>query len=349
MGNNGANRAGDTSQRCGNSPAVSVSGHFSPKSEPPDVLSKQELIRHLAEMGFNDTDTAQAAYFIDRVGYTHAKPYAVRFAHRETGLAAVEAAVRFDRLFQSVLLKYIGLFEVQFRAQYSRLMAETGGAFAHRDPSCFKSQDLHMASLESYADEVNRQSRQSNVRVRKLIDAYGDLPVWDAVEVMTMGTLSKLYKNTRSKAVRFGVADSFGVRCDELTSWMGTISYVRNRCAHFGRLLGTKLVYMPKAIKGIGLSTDHPLYAALILEKLLSTDTEFPEDLPLMYSVGLLSDIVDVANECPMPIVLEYFPPNWKRLISRRDVVGADVTVGSVPLPKPSRIHVTGCRKSVNP
>lgn len=49
MGNNGVNRAGDTSQRCGNSPAVSVSGHFSPKSEPPDVLSKQELINHLAD------------------------------------------------------------------------------------------------------------------------------------------------------------------------------------------------------------------------------------------------------------------------------------------------------------
>ena len=340
MCNNGPNRAGDTSQRCGNSPAVYVSGHFVPKSEPPEVLGKEDLLSRLAGMGFDDTETPQASYFIDRIGYTHAKPYAKRFAHRGTGLAAVEAAVRFDRLFQSVLLKYIGLFEVQFRALYSRLMAESGGAFAHRDPSCFKRRDWYRDSLVNYAEEVNRQSRQRNVRVRGAIEKYGDLPIWDAVEVMTMGTLSKLYKNTRSKDVRFGVADSFGVRYDELVSWMGTISYVRNRCAHFGRLLGTKLVYMPRAIAGVALSTNHPLYAVLILEKLLSAEVEFPNNLPLMYSVGLLTDIVDAASECTAPIVSDYFPPNWESLISRRDIVGAEVTIGTSGFPRPPRIRV---------
>lgn len=339
MCKNEANRAGDTSQRCGNSPAVYVSRHFTPKSEPPEVLSKSELLTRLSDMGFDDTDTPQASYFIDRVGYSHARPYAARFAHRCTGLATVEAAVRFDRLFQSVMLKYIGIFEVQFRAQYSRLLAESGGAFAHRDPSCFKSMKWFESSLSAYAEEANRQIRQKNEHVRSGVETYGDLPVWDAVEVMSMGTLSKLYKNTRSKRVRFGVADSFDVTYEDLVSWMGTISFVRNRCAHFGRLLGTNLVYMPRAIDGVALSTRHPLYAALVLEKLLSSEVEFPNNIPLMHSVCLLSDIVDAASECTEPIVSEYFPPNWKRLISRADIVGVDVAVGTVASSRPSRIR----------
>lgn len=340
MCKNKDNRAGDTSQRCGNSPAVYVSGRFVPKSNPPSVLSKEDLLARLRCMGFNDTDTPQASFFMDRVGYTHARPYANEFANRGLGLAAVDLAICLDRQFQSLLLEYIGLFEVQFRSQYSRLMAESGGPFAHRDPSCFKNMEWHKASIDVYAEEANRQVRQGNDHVRREVETYGDMPVWDAVEVMSMGTLSKLYKNTRSKAVRFGVSDSFGVRYDDLVSWMGTITFVRNRCAHFGRLLGTKLVVRPRPLPRVGLSTSHPLYAVLLLEKLLSSNVEFPKNMSLMYSLRLLSDFHDLASEFDGPIARTYLPPNWKSLVSREDIVGVNVTLETIDGPRPPKILV---------
>lgn len=322
MGKNGINRAGDTSQRCGNSPAVSVSGQFVPKSDPPEVLDEDGLLALLASQGFIDANSPQARYFLRRVGYTHAKPYSSRFSKMGAGLATVSRAIRFDRQFQSMLLEYIGLFELQFRAQYAHLMAQECGPFAHRDPSNFKRLDWYERTLSNYADEVNRQARQKNQRVREHIRKYGDLPIWEAVEVMSMGTLSKLYKNTRSRAVRFGVADAFGVKYEELVSWLGTISFVRNRCAHFGRLLGTKLVMIPKAIPGVGLATNHPLYAVLILERLLSTDQNFPDDPTLMYSACLAAELNAIASKGEAIITRSYLPPNWRALISREDIMG---------------------------
>lgn len=330
MGNNSYNRAGDTSQRCGNSPAVSVSEPFVPKSEPPEVLDEEGLLSLMAGQGFQDADSPQARYFLRRIGYTHAKPYTARFSRVGAGLATVSRAIRFDRQFQSMLLEYIGLLELQFRAQYAYHMARELGPFAHRSPANFKRADWYAKTMSNYADEANRQSRQKNRHVRELIQEYGDLPIWDAVEVMSMGTLSKLYKNTRSKAVRFGVADAFGVTYDELVSWLGTISFVRNRCAHFGRLLGTKLVTIPKAIPGVGLATTHPLYAVLILERLLNTDQDFPDDPTLMYSACLAAELNAIASANEGIVVRSYLPPNWRALISREDIVGTRLTAAPI-------------------
>lgn len=330
MGKNGVNRAGDTSQRCGNSPAVSVSGAFVPKATPPEVLDEDGLLALLGSQGFADAGSPQARYFLRRVGFTHAKPYSSRFSKTGAGLATVSRAVRFDRQFQSMLLEYIGLFELQFRAQYAYLMAQQCGPFAHREPANFKRLDWYERSLSNYADEVNRQSKQKNQGVRDHILEYGDLPIWEAVEVMSMGTLSKLYKNTRSKVVRFGVADAFGVRYEELVSWLGTISFVRNRCAHFGRLLGTKLVTIPKPIRGIGLATTHPLYAVLILERLLSTDQDFPDDPTLMYSACLAAELNAIAGPNEGIITRSYLPPNWRALVSREDIVGTRLSLAPI-------------------
>ena len=296
-------------------------------------------------MGFDDANTPQASYFIGRAGYSHARPYAKAYARKGLGLATVEKAIRFDRELQAILLKHIGLFEVQFRAQYSRLLADAAGPFAHRDPSQFRNAAQYAKSMERYVDEANRRMRQRDGHARAMVEEYGDLPVWDAVEAMTMGTLSMLYKNTRSKAVRFGVADSFGVRYEELASWMGTISFVRNRCAHFGRLAGTNLVIAPKAIDGVSLSTSHPLYAVLILERLLSSKVEFPGDLPLMYSIGLAAEINDLAAEYEGPVTRAYLPPNWQRLITRPDVVGASLVIENEPGPRPPMVTVVGRRE----
>lgn len=329
MSKNEDNRAGDTSQRCGNSPAVSVSGPFVPKTQPPTVLTEDEIVDRVSALGYADAETEQARYFLRHIGYTHAKPYFKRFPPASFGLAVVSGAIRFDRQFQSLLMEYIGLFELQFRTQYAQAMASEGGAFAHRDPSNFKRQDWHSDSMRSYAKEANRQSRQGNAAVRAAIDTYGDLPVWDAVEVMSMGTLSKLFKNTRSKKVRRAVADSFGVKEAELTSWLGTISYVRNRCAHFGRLLGTKLVSMPKAIAGAGIPTSSPLYAVLILERLLSTDLEFRDDPTLMYSASLAAETSALCSSTDPRVAAAFLPPNWRSAVCRESIVGSTVVPAS--------------------
>lgn len=326
MADNEPNRAGDTSQRCGNSPALRFSKDFIPPSPSIRVLDEDGLVTKLGSLGFVDADTEQARYLLGRIGYAHVKGYLREFTDgRVPSLMRVHQAMTLDRRFQAVLLEYIGLFELQFRAQYSQELARVGGAFAHRDEENFKSPEHFREFVGDYQRELNRQLNAGNRHVMALMGRYGELPIWDAVEVMSFGTLSKMYKNTRSKAVRFVVADSFGVRHEMLESWMQSIAYARNRCAHFGRLLGTTLSAPPKRLGGISLSNQHPFYLVLVLEKLLNTDVGFSDDTSLMYSLSLLLDMANLIARTPRNIADLYVPPNWRSMMTARNVAGTSV------------------------
>ena len=52
----------------------------------------------------------------------------------------------------------------------------------------------------------------------------------------TFGTLSKMYKILKADDAKKAVADYFGVSYSILESWMENLSYIRNICAHHGRL-----------------------------------------------------------------------------------------------------------------
>lgn len=325
MGKNAINRTGGTSRRSGNPPVVSFSDEFSPKTDPPEVLDESGLIERMAGKGFVDARTNQARYFLRRIGYAHASDYFRSFSGgARPGLMAIHQAILFDRRMQSEIMKGIGLFELQFRAQYAYLMSAEGGAFAHRDPSNYKDREHFLSFLSDYEREVNRQLANRNGKILHFVETYGDAPIWQAVEIMSFGTLSKLYRNTRSRSVRIGVADSFGIRYEILTSWMRTISFVRNRCAHFGKLFGTRLVAAPKGIPDVQLRNTHPFYVVLMLEKLLSTDDEFSDDPSLMYSLDLARNIAGIIGTTPLEVRSRLVPANWRSLMTRRDIVGTD-------------------------
>ena len=60
------------------------------------------------------------------------------------------------------------------------------------------------------------------------------MPIWAAVELLSFGTVVKLYNNmqTRDKAA---VAKAFGTPHHYLYSWLRLFVEVRNICAHYGR------------------------------------------------------------------------------------------------------------------
>ncbi|MEI4907989.1 Abi family protein, partial [Klebsiella pneumoniae] len=91
---------------------------------------------------------------------------------------------------------------LQFRAQYSYALSAERGAFAHRNPRNFKNPDYFDSFLASYQKEFNRQLRNRNREISRAYEEYGDAPTWLAVEIMSFGTLSMLFKNTRSAKVR---------------------------------------------------------------------------------------------------------------------------------------------------
>lgn len=331
MGNNGTNRTGGTSRRSGNPPVVTFSTDFHPKSEPPKPFDHNDLDQHISARGFAVDSPELARYFLERISYQHASSYFHLFLDEEGGVvkntpvSCLNRVILFDRKLQSILLEYIGLFELQFRAQYSYLMSAEGGAFAHRNPANFKDLSHFESFLKSYGDEISRQMRSGNDIISASLCKYGDAPIWQAVEVMSFGTLSKLYMNTKSKLVVHGVADSFGVRSSQLISWMRSLSFVRNRCAHFGALLGQPIPAKPSSIPGVTCGNDGAFYSILLLEKLL-----FPHEILLEYPYTafgfmLAQEVTDLFNEFSDVLDIAGIPEHWDKLILCEQITGVEV------------------------
>jgi abortive infection bacteriophage resistance protein len=70
------------------------------------------------------------------------------------------------------------------------------------------------------------------------------------IEVLSMGLLSKIFANLKSSKAKKAVADHFKLpTADTLESWMKALSYVRNICAHHGRLWNRVLTIKPQMLK----------------------------------------------------------------------------------------------------
>ncbi len=291
-GNIGSDRAEGTSSSnaSGNPSAVSYSVPGSYES----------FVNELRSQGFTDSDTVEAVFMLERVSYRHMLPY-LRAAKRISGqdkpmIKDAHDLLAFDRRFQAVVFKYIGILEGQLRAQYAHWLEERAGKMALYDAANFFNARHYESSMASLRREAQR-SKDPIIRSFVRSDADGfRLPVRDAVECMTLGTLSKLISNTKVEGVSDTVAAFFGVSRAELTNWTKTVVSVRNTCAHFDPYVVRKEIpSTPIAIRGLDAETRSTFYVVFILGRLLSARIRFL-DVNLLYSFRLWFDLKEVVD-----------------------------------------------------
>ena len=69
-------------------------------------------------------------------------------------------------------------------------------------------------------------------------------------EVFSMGLLSKIFRNLENSTAKKGIAKHFNLPNPYiLESWMHSMTYVRNLCAHHSRLWNRTLTLKPQLLK----------------------------------------------------------------------------------------------------
>jgi abortive infection bacteriophage resistance protein len=74
-------------------------------------------------------------------------------------------------------------------------------------------------------------------------------PGWAAIEELTLGDISHIYKGLARDADRKAIAKRFDAPQDKLESWLHTLTFVRNCCAHHARLWNRELPIAPKLMR----------------------------------------------------------------------------------------------------
>ena len=71
-------------------------------------------------------------------------------------------------------------------------------------------------------------------------------PSWMMIEITSFGSLSMLFQNLQLPHDKRAIAHSFGVDDSTFASWLHSIVYVRNVCAHHSRLWNRVMRISPK-------------------------------------------------------------------------------------------------------
>ena len=167
----------------------------------------------------------------------------------------------------------------------------------------------HQSFIDDIEAEIRRNSKATFVKNFRGNYEGGQLPIYALVEVFSFGTLSKFYKNMKNSDKKV-VAKFFGVGFTYLESWLESISYVRNICAHYGRLYNAKLSKTPmlyKEYSEIGIGNNRIFGVLLCLKQLLKNDSHwniFVDKIEMLFEKYESVDIKTMG-----------FPENWKELL----------------------------------
>ena len=160
-----------------------------------------------------------------------------------------ENAVRlyyFDKQLRSLIFSAIQSIEIALRTKMIHHVSMKYGAFWFTDPSLALRHDLFATNLDHIKAEISR-SREDFIQEHYVRYSSPDVPPsWKALEVVTFGSLSKLYFNLNDNDIKKNIAAEFRLPHRKfLDSWIKSMAVLRNITAHHARLWNRKFPNMP--------------------------------------------------------------------------------------------------------
>lgn len=151
----------------------------------------------------------------------------------------------FDRDLRQLVVNEMEKVEVAVRAKMIYILAHSYGAFWHTDPKYFSDGALHTKTIGKIKEEFRRSDAQF---IRSFKKKYANPlpPCWTAFEIISFGSLSVLYSNLKPGRSKREVANWFGLDDRTFASWLHSLVYVRNVCAHHSRLWNRELRIQPR-------------------------------------------------------------------------------------------------------
>lgn len=218
----------------------------------------------------------------------------------------------FNANFIQIIFPEIEKIEINVRCRVANYFAEKYGVLGYLDAENFVNEEYHTEFLNDIQEEIRRNSKAPFVRNFRENYEGGELPIYALVEIFSFGTLSKFYKNMHNKDKK-AIAQMFGVGYTYFESWLESIAYVRNICAHYGRLYNAKLSKAPMLYKEYTQIKirNYTIYAVLLCMKhLLKNDAHWNL---FVDKIELLFDKYDNVQIKTMG-----FPINWKKLLENK-------------------------------
>jgi abortive infection bacteriophage resistance protein len=240
-------------------------------------LSIDDQIAKLKQRGLIITNADKAKEYLERIGYYRLSGYwhpLRKSSITQTSDGKLNTKIHdvfkdnanfydvirlyvFDKKLRLLFLDALERIEIALRVDIALLLGKID-RFAYKNLSLLHGNFVKKKNIitgkTAYEDWLHNFKKVFNQSKDDFIIHYkktydGDLPIWIAVELWEFGTLSKFLSGMRHQDIDI-IAKKYGImRPELLTSWIKSMSLLRNICAHHGRLWNRSLSNIPKYIR----------------------------------------------------------------------------------------------------
>lgn len=220
-------------------------------NKPP--LTYPQLLQQLKDRGLAVRNEPKALHLLKNISYYRLSGYWFplledKVNHVFKPGSTFETAFKlycFDRELRLMVMREIEKIEVAVRSQMNHIMAHYKGVYWFRDETIFRNREKLEASLEKLRTDFDQSDEQF---IQSFNDKYSDEypPCWMMLEVTSFGSLSMIYENLKPGKTKRKIAKEFGLDHKSFTSWLHTLVYIRNVCAHHNRMWNRVLSIRPR-------------------------------------------------------------------------------------------------------
>jgi len=215
-------------------------------------LSYSDQIQQLRKRGLIIENEPKALHLLEVISYYRLSGYwypmlSDKVNHIFKPNSTFELAYciyKFDRELRLLILSELEKIEIAIRAKMIYALSHSSGVFWYTNPLNFNNQITYNETISKIKTEYERSDEDF---IKSFKRKYSDSmpPSWMMFEFSSFGILSSLYSNLLPGKGRRDIANYFGLSDSVMESWLHSIVYLRNICAHHSRLWNKEMRIQP--------------------------------------------------------------------------------------------------------
>lgn len=233
-------------------------------NKPP--LTFEEQLKKLKDRGLIVEDDDYALKKLSQISYFRLSAYFCPYQsekdkfNKGVHLKQIIDTYSFDRELRLLVFDCIERIEVAIRTQFVYQMA-----MYYNDSHWQDNQNLFIdpfynkvgTKIAPFSDfqaviSKAKTTQRPEVFIKHYTQNYttpSNPPAWMCFELLTIGELSHLYRGLKNKDDKKRIAHFLDLHPTVFTSWLHSLTYVRNICAHHSRLWNKDLAVEPELLK----------------------------------------------------------------------------------------------------
>ena len=239
-------------------------------TKPP--LTYEQQLTLLKNRGLIIDDEDRAERLLSHISYYRLSAYMLPFKILDNGNFLdqfkegtcwddVYNLYLFDRKLRLLVFDAIERIEVSIRTQITYQLSHKYGSHWQTDASIFKiinrknklNNSITIDVHKDLSQHINEQlsNNQTETFIKHYVTTYDTPPIppsWMCTEIMYFNQLSRICTCLKNRKDLVDLANVYSLPPEHFCSWLHTINYVRNLCAHHSRLWNRDLNIVPQKL-----------------------------------------------------------------------------------------------------